>query len=294
MSSEVACQAAALREGLETSLDISHSKESQRFLNFAWNDRREDTTSYVFSLLHIYHDISPHRAAMNMAIDEALLEHATVPSIRFYRWYSPALSFGYFGKFSDVASFQGDRDLVRRWTGGGIVFHGDDLTYSIVIPGNHPAFVESSRSIYEKVHRALCEALNGIGRGAKLSASAALHELRKSRKGDLQIALAVENRRSLGSAVIDRRYNACFAHPVRSDVMIDGRKIAGAAQRRTRGGLLQQGSIQGIEVENGLADRFAEELSTDYRPRSLPEAVHHRAREIAARKYATDAWLRKR
>jgi lipoate-protein ligase A len=290
MSSEVACQAAALREGLETSLDISHSKESQRFLNFAWNDRREDTTSYVFSLLHIYHDISPHRAAMNMAIDEALLEHATVPSIRFYRWYSPALSFGYFGKFSDVASFQGDRDLVRRWTGGGIVFHGDDLTYSIVIPGNHPAFVESSRSIYEKVHRALCEALNGIGRGAKLSASAALHELRKSRKGDLQIAPAVENRRSLDLA----SGHSCFANPVRADVMIDDRKIAGAAQRRTHRGLLQQGSIQGIELENRLAERFAEELSNICEPRSLPHAVHHRARELAQCKYGTDAWLRKR
>ena len=71
---------------------------------------------------------------MNMAIDEALLETAVIPTIRFYRWRSPALSFGYFGKFSDVAIYAAERDLVRRWTGGGIVFHGDDLTYSIVIP----------------------------------------------------------------------------------------------------------------------------------------------------------------
>jgi len=48
---------------------------------------------------NIYHDESPHSAAMNMAIDEALLEAAVVPTIRFYRWRSPALSFGYFGKF---------------------------------------------------------------------------------------------------------------------------------------------------------------------------------------------------
>ena len=78
---------------------------------------------------------------MNMAIDEALLESATIPTIRFYRWNSPALSFGYFGTFSDVAIYAAERDLVRRWTGGGIVLHGDDLTYSIIIPASDPAFV---------------------------------------------------------------------------------------------------------------------------------------------------------
>ena len=97
-------------------------------------------TQHLFSLVHAYQDASARSAAMNMAIDEALLEHATVSSIRFYRWHSPALSFGYFGKFSDVAIYEAERDLVRRWTGGGIVFHGDDLTYSIVIPLGDPAF----------------------------------------------------------------------------------------------------------------------------------------------------------
>jgi lipoyl(octanoyl) transferase len=282
-----------ISSNVETSLDISDSRRSQRFLDFARNDSREDTTVRLFSLLHVYHDISPLSAAMNIAIDEALLEHATVPSIRFYRWYSPALSFGYFGRFSDVADHAPERDVVRRWTGGGIVFHGEDLTYSIVIPANDSAFGESSISIYEKVHSGLCEALNGIGRGAKLSASAALCERRKSRKGDLQIAPAVENRRSLDSAVIDCRYNDCFANPVRADVMIDGRKVAGAAQRRTRRGLLQQGSIQGVELENGFAERFAKKLSNNCELRSPLETVHFRAREIAAQKYATDAWLRK-
>jgi len=76
--------------------------------------------------------------------------------------------------------------------------------------------------------------------------------------------------------------------------MIDGRKIAGAAQRRTRRGLLQQGSIQAVDLENGLAERFAEKLSKNCELRSLSDTVHYRAREIAARKYATDAWLRKR
>src|SRR6266480_3876304 len=114
-----------------------------------------DMTRRLFATLDIYHDETQRSAAMNMAIDEALLEVANAPSIRFYRWNSPALSFGYFGKFADVADYASKRDVVRRWTGGGIVFHGEDLTYSVVIPGRDPVFGESSISIYEKIHRAL-------------------------------------------------------------------------------------------------------------------------------------------
>src|SRR6266481_1569788 len=231
----------------------------------------------MFAALNAYHDAAAHSAAMNMAIDEALLEYAAVPSIRFYRWHSPALSFGYFGKFAHVACYAGERDLVRRWTGGGIVFHGDDLTYSIVVPANDKAFSESSMSIYEKVHRALCDAVEGNGKRAVVAGG-----------GDPGGAAdAIRTAFSAGG------YN-CFANPVRADVMVDGRKIAGAAQRRTRRGLLQQGSIQGVDLENGLSERFALELSNNCQPQSLPKAVRCRAREIAAQKYGAEAWLRKR
>src|ERR1043166_2679925 len=104
-------------------------------------------TEELFAALDVVQDFTPRSAAMNMAIDEALLESAAVPSIRFYCWQSPALSFGYFGKFADVAIYANKRDLVRRWTGGGIVLHEDDLTYSIVIPAADQAFTESSMII---------------------------------------------------------------------------------------------------------------------------------------------------
>jgi lipoate-protein ligase A len=233
--------------------------------------------SRLFATLDVYLDHASHSAAMNMAVDEALLEHATVPSIRLYQWHSPALSFGYFGRFSDVACYERERDLVRRWTGGGIVFHGRDLTYSILIPVSDAAFDESSISIYEKVHRALVDALACSGKRAVVA-------------GGVDPG---RNRIAMRAVVSAGGYN-CFANPVRADVMIDGRKIAGAAQRRTRRGLLQQGSIQGIDLENGLVERFAEQLSNDCDPLSLPKSVQCRAREIAAQKYATDAWLRKR
>jgi len=230
----------------------------------------------VFAALDTYYNGAGHSAAMNMATDEALLGYATVPSIRFYRWQSPALSFGYFGRFAEVASYAHERNLVRRWTGGGIVFHGDDLTYSIVIPASDPAFAESSVSIYETIHRALRNALIANGEPAKLA-----------KGGDAALRRPRTAQRAMPT-------NNCFTNPVQADVMLNDRKISGAAQRRTRAGLLHQGSIQRIDPGNGLAERFAKELSGNCNVRSLPETIHYRAQEIAAQKYGTESWLRKR
>jgi lipoate-protein ligase A len=216
----------------------------------------------LFGSLEVYHDLDSRSAALNMAIDEALLETASEPTIRFYRWEHPALSFGYFGEFSDVANQESELDIVRRWTGGGIVFHGNDLTYSIVIPASDPAFAESSRSIYEKTHRAIQSAL-GL---------------------DAQLA-------SIASPKISE---SCFANPVPADVLLNGRKVAGAAQRRTRRGLLQQGSIQNVDLGNGFADELANELCRKYRAEKLSKALLTRAQEIADQKYSTTSWLRRR
>jgi lipoate-protein ligase A len=227
----------------------------------------------IFAALNVYHDITPRSAAMNMAIDEALLESAATPSIRFYYWESPALSFGYFGRFADVADKVSERDLVRRWTGGGIVFHGEDLTYSVVIPANDPVFAESPMSIYENVHRALRKALVANGERAELA----------------PVAGVVDAETAIG----DRGFN-CFANPVRADVMIDGRKVAGAAQRRTRAGLLQQGSIQYVDLGNGLTERFVQALSANCSERKIAGQVLKRGQELAEQKYETGAWLRRR
>ena len=258
---------------VETSLEISGSRRIQRFLDSARNDNSQQASRALFAHLTIYHDEVPHSAAMNMAIDEALLETATIPTIRFYRWRSPALSFGYFGKFPDVAIYAAERDVVRRWTGGGIVFHGDDLTYSIVIPASDPMLDESSIVIYEKIHRALAEALNRSCRRAELVGSARCAD-RTPQRG-----VPTDN---------------CFANPVRADVMIDGRKIAGAAQRRTRRGLLQQGSIQGFSMKTDLAQKFAQALSTNCSEFEVTEEIFRRARELAQQKYGSDSWLNKR
>jgi lipoate-protein ligase A len=217
----------------------------------------------MFDALHVYHDAERRSAPLNMAVDEALLLAATNPTLRFYGWRSPALSFGYFGRFADVQHEESQRELVRRWTGGGIVLHGDDLTYSIIVPRSDAAAAAPPRVLYSAIHDAIRRAL-----GANASAT-------------------------LATADAPKVSDACFANPVRADVILKGRKIAGAAQRRTRLGLLHQGSIQCAALPPDFAEAFASTLCTAAEPRTFAPEVIARAQQIAAEKYATAAWLQR-
>jgi lipoyl(octanoyl) transferase len=218
----------------------------------------------LFEHLIVHDDRQPADAALNMAIDEALLEHATMPVLRFYGWRRPSLSFGYFGKFADVAAETKRRDIVRRWTGGGIVPHGEDLTYSLVTPATDPASACGPTAIYAALHLAIRDALRAEGSEAELAAKAA-----------------------------PRISEACFANPVRDDVMLRGRKIAGAAQRRTRGGFLHQGSIQLPSLPVSFRERFASGLAGQIDRTEIPARVLERGARLAAEKYGTAAWSRR-
>jgi len=262
----------------EISRDVSTSLDMTK-RSVGMTEGPADVTEKLFASLDVYHDVASRSAALNMAIDEALLEIATKPLIRSYKWDHPALSFGYFGKFADVANHAPTHDIVRRWTGGGIVFHGDDLTYSVVIPVADSAFGESSMSIYEKIHSAVSVAFAATGKSVELAPVAALDEGRTN-----------------NATAIDHCYRReeCFANPVRADVLSNGRKIAGAAQRRTRRGLLQQGSIQDVALNEEFADQLASELGSKRCQKTLDEHLIARANEIAEEKYGTGMWLRKR
>lgn len=218
----------------------------------------------LFEQLLIYEDRAPVSAAMNMARDEALLEYCRGPSLRFYSWRRPSLSFGYFGRYLEVAAEAKDREVVRRWTGGGSVLHGKDLTYSLVTPASERAAGEGPPAIYAALHHAIGAALLAEGWETQLATSAA-----------------------------PKVSEACFANPVRHDLLFAGRKIAGAAQRRTRGGFLHQGSIQLPDLSEAFRDRFASALSVRAEHAEWPPQIGERAAVLAAKKYATDAWLRR-
>jgi lipoyl(octanoyl) transferase len=219
----------------------------------------------ILDELHVYDDREPRSAVLNMAVDEALLETTASPSLRFYRWRGPALSFGYFGSYADVADQRSDREIVRRWTGGGVVPHGDDLTYSIVIPASHPFFARSSLAIYSALHGAIREALTENGVEA-----------------------------TLASSVSQKVSEDCFANAVRADVISEGRKIAGAAHRRSRLGLLHQGSIQKAKLPHRFSDDFARTLCDRFGRRAVSQELVDRGTTIAQAKYGTTEWLMRR
>lgn len=219
----------------------------------------------MFDALDVYDDLEPRRGALNMAIDEALLENTAFPAIRFYRWEVPALSFGYFGSFAEVADQQTHREIVRRWTGGGVVPHGDDLTYSVIVPASHPFFARSSLEIYSGLHDAIRQTLNANGIDA-----------------------------TLANAVTPKLSEHCFANAVRADVLSDGRKIAGAAHRRSRAGLLHQGSIQYAKLPERFARDFSQTLCAQPENKSLSPVLLDRAAVIAQTKHGTVEWLRRR
>jgi lipoate-protein ligase A len=160
----------------------------------------------------------PGAAAFNIALDEALLEampRLHKPVLRFYGWTEHAATFGYFQKHSEVERATPMRPLIRRPTGGGIVPHDADWTYSLAFPENHEWYSLRAAESYGRVHEWLQSAFTRLNIATDLAPSR-----RKAAPGQ------------------------CFAGHEPSDLLWNGRKIAGAAQRRTRDGLLIQGSVQ--------------------------------------------------
>jgi len=229
---------------------------------------------------------------MNMAIDELLWHSATAPRLRFYEWDYPALSFGYFGHYSEVARFAPERELVRRCTGGGVVFHGSDLTYALVIPGNVRGQETSSMTIYQRVHEAVQRAMRDVGIAATLvpRVDGRRSALRNAASGNEVAPGRGAQRATATDATLTP---ACFANPVAFDVMLDEKKIAGAAQRRSRRGLLQQGSIQNIELSAEFRDRFIVHLCRNPVILTIDPALLREAESLAKSKYGSNAWLRR-
>ena len=206
-------------------------------------------------------DEIPRAAALNMALDEVLLGDAREPLVRIYRWESAAVSFGYFGKYAPVAAAWPGRAIVRRMTGGGVVPHGLDLTYSLIVPAGHAFAARSPRDVYRAVHEAICALLFTNGEAP---------------------ALAMP---PTGAGT-----GACFESPAEFDLLARGRKVAGAALRRTRHGLLLQGSIQELPALESLRPRLASAFATQVRAAECTVAQLAAAHSLAMEKYATPAW----
>lgn len=211
-------------------------------------------------------------AAFNMAVDEALLEAVAGldrPVLRFYGWQEPAATFGYSQRLQDVERMTSLRPLIRRPTGGGVVPHDRDWTYTLVLPPGHEWYALRARESYRRVHLWVQGACSAVG-----------------------IAVQLAPRRCKESP------GQCFAGGAEQwDVVCEAQKVAGAAQRRNQQGLLIQGSVQ---LPPGRGERAAWETAAReegsrqwgcrWRQWDLTPALTRRADELVAAKYGNPAF----
>lgn len=228
-----------------------------------------------------------------MALDQAL--EPEPPVLRLYTFDPVGLSLGYFQRAADFPAEDLRRRgwvLVRRVTGGGAICHADELTYAIIARPHHPIFAGDVESSYRRIHAAVA---NGLAR---------LHVEAHPRANQ-----AVASDGSDGDVV-------CFHRATRFDLVADGGKLVGSAQRRTRDRVLHHGSIPiganplahrsaclsrligrspgRAEVEEALIAGFGAGLGLDLQP-SAPSAEElRRASRLFREQFDTDAWNRRR
>lgn len=169
-------------------------------------------------------------AAMNMAVDEAILlaqKEQPNPTLRFYDWQTPALSFGYFQDIAsevDVEACRADGiQLVKRMTGGGIVVHGWELTYTLVLPRDVGEI--SVSEAYQRIGESLVKAFQKLGVPAEC------------------YAINTDSSGAVGNRTYRAEANICLTNPAKHDVMYNDKKLAGVSVRRNRDGILFQGYI---------------------------------------------------
>jgi lipoate-protein ligase A len=214
-------------------------------------------------------------AAFNMAVDEALLEampRLKKPALRFYGWTEGAASFGYFQKFSEIERATLLRPLVRRPTGGGLVPHDADWTYSMVFPTSHEWYSTSAVESYRRVHAWIQGAFASLKIPTELAPCC-----RKSGMGQ------------------------CFEGYEKFDLLWQGKKIAGAAQRRSRQGLLIQGSVQSPPLpikrsdwEAAMCDAGAKMFGAGWVGWKLDEGLSARVEALVHEKYSQRSYNEKR
>jgi lipoyl(octanoyl) transferase len=168
--------------------------------------------------------------SFNMALDEALLdwhsEGKIPPVIRFYGWNPATLSIGYFQKVEKEINLEavGQYQLgfVRRPTGGRGVLHEDELTYSVIVSEEHPNMPKTVTEAYRVISEGILKGFQHLGLDAYFAEPKTIEERN-----------ALKNPRS----------SVCFDAPSWYELVVEGRKVAGSAQTRQKGVILQHGSI---------------------------------------------------
>ncbi len=213
-----------------------------------------------------------HSPAENMAADSAMLSQAIRlgrPLLRTYAWDRKAVSLGYVQRHDAAPP---GFAFVRRPTGGGVVYHDFDFTFSAAFPAGHWLTGLDRTTSYNWLNRALQAALLSMGFAAELAACEIPH-------------------------TVERATMVCFTNPTRYDLLLDGRKIAGSAQRHTADGMLHQASLHFggplPRPREAFRQALLKGLADVMNVTTTPFAPDDGFREAWAKfteRYASDAW----
>lgn len=214
--------------------------------------------------LQIWRDDQFRTPSENMAVDEQLLS-LSFPVLRFYRWERPAVSVGTMASAQEAERFACGRPWVRRWTGGGMVEHGNDLTVSLALPSRHVPRQMDAMTIYRWIHRAV-----------QKSVQPELPDVRLAEIADF----------SNGPR--------CFESPVCADLMQGNSKVLGGALRRSRFGTLYQGSLQQIVPPAEMFRRMAMELAGQYSEWKPDRDFLQTAQTLSVSRYGSTSWIERR
>jgi lipoate-protein ligase A len=169
----------------------------------------------------------PERGDFNMALDAALSRggFCETPTLRIFHWQPFCISLGYHQAAEEIhqpACAAAGIDVARRPTGGGAILHAQEVTYSVSIPAEHAWYKLLPLEVYRRISEALARGLQRLGAAVTFA------------RGEFRAA-AISEGRALGAA--------CFTNSARNEILCEGKKLVGSAQRRFREGALQHGSI---------------------------------------------------
>ena len=222
----------------------------------------------------LYWQDGAHAPDWNMAADEALLQQMSslgIPVLRTYEWDRKAVSLGYVQRHDAAPDGYA---YVRRPTGGGVVYHDCDFTYSVAFPANHWLNGLDRIRSYDCLNRSVQSALQQLGLPVELAQTEIPHS-------------------------VERATMVCFTNPTRYDLLLEGRKIAGSAQRRTAEGLLHQGSLHfghdGLPfsrttLANALLEGLHKVMGIAFAPFRPDVEFEGKILTLVTEKYGTDAW----
>jgi len=233
----------------------------------------------------------PGAGSWNMSVDQAMLalaDEVGTLSLRFYQWQEPTLSLGYFQKAADREGHAASQNcpLVRRASGGGAILHDKELTYSLCIPSKS-RWSKENEMMYTMVHQGIVEMLSSRG------TNAGLYEAGQEPTGDKKAFL-------------------CFQRRTSGDIVLQGHKVVGSAQRRLKNAVLQHGSIlinasehapelhglndlsdhkiEAGELAKEIADYIAAKLELEVNELCLDKTEILAAEKIESEKFGNQEW----